>query len=72
MGGQATLGVAMVGGDDLMDRLDELLAAGHRAGEHGDGRRTWPSVRDRVQSANVYIGAAPHRGGPAIKTPGWW
>ncbi len=56
VGGQAR--VAMVGGDDLMDRLDDLLAAGHRLQnmETGEDLET---IRDQVQSANVYIGAAP-------------
>lgn len=50
--------VAMVTGDDLMDRLDELLAAGHelRNMETGEPLAT---IRDRVQSANAYIGARP-------------
>ena len=45
-------------GDDLMGRLDALLAAGHAFTnmETGAGLET---VRDRVQSANAYIGARP-------------
>lgn len=50
--------VAMVTGDDLMDRLDDLLAAGHelRNMETGEPLAT---IRNRVQSANAYIGARP-------------
>jgi hypothetical protein len=50
--------VATVVGDDLSSRLDELLAAGHelRNMETGEPLST---VRDQVQSANAYLGAAP-------------
>ncbi|HSG49008.1 MAG TPA: acyclic terpene utilization AtuA family protein [Longimicrobiales bacterium] len=50
--------VGRVEGDDILDRLDELLDQGHelRNMETGEGLAT---IRDRVQSANVYIGAAP-------------
>ena len=52
------LRVAVVSGDDLMDRLDSLLEDGHelRNMETGEPLST---VRDRVQAANAYIGAAP-------------
>lgn len=54
--GRARIGV--VTGDDLMDRLDELLAQGveFRNMESGEPLE---SVRDRIQSANAYLGAAP-------------
>jgi hypothetical protein len=50
--------IARVEGDDILDRLDDLMAAGHelRNMETGEPLAT---IRDRVQSANVYIGAAP-------------
>ncbi len=50
--------VAVVSGDDLMDRLDDLIAAGHelRNMETGEPLST---VRDRVASANAYLGAEP-------------
>ena len=50
--------VAAITGDDLMDRLDQLMEAGHelRNMETGD---ELSAVRDRVLSANAYIGAAP-------------
>ena len=56
--GVAGARVALVTGDDLMGRLDALLAAGHAFTnmETGAGLET---VRDRVQSANAYIGARP-------------
>ena len=55
-GGRARVGV--VTGDDLMDRLDELLADGHPLDNMETGRPL-ASIRDRVQSANVYLGARP-------------
>lgn len=56
VGGRARIGV--VTGDDLMDRLDELVGAGHdlRNMETGEPLQT---VRDNVRSANVYLGARP-------------
>ncbi len=58
---QAGLGarrVGVVSGDDLMPRLDELLAAGH-ALNHLDTGAPLATVRDRVVSANAYLGAKP-------------
>ena len=54
--GRARVGVVV--GDDLMDRLDDLLAAGH-ALNHMETREPLAAVRDRVRSANVYMGARP-------------
>ncbi len=56
VGGKAKVG--LVTGDDLMDRLDELLEQGHelRNMETGEPLST---IRDQVQSANAYIGATP-------------
>ena len=50
--------IAVVRGDDLMERLDSLLEAGHelRNMETGEPLAT---VRDQVQSANTYLGAGP-------------
>jgi hypothetical protein len=56
VGGRAKVG--LVTGDDLMDRLDELLAAGHEL-QHMESGRPLSDVRDVVQSANAYLGAAP-------------
>jgi hypothetical protein len=50
--------VAVVSGDDLLPRLDELLAAGHPLA-HLDTGEPLTSVRDRVVSANAYLGARP-------------
>jgi hypothetical protein len=50
--------VALVTGDDLMDRLDDLLARGHTLDNMETGA-SLETIRDRVQSANAYIGAAP-------------
>ena len=54
--GRASVG--LVTGDDLMDRLDELLAEGHEL-RHMESGRPLAEVRASVQSANVYLGAAP-------------
>lgn len=50
--------VAVVSGDDLMPQLDALLAAGHGL-NHLDTGESLASVRDRVVSANAYLGAEP-------------
>jgi hypothetical protein len=50
--------VGLVTGDDLMDRLDGLLADGHDLA-HMETGRPLRDVRSAVQSANVYLGAAP-------------
>ena len=56
VGGRAR--VALVTGDDLMERLDALLAAGHPLA-HMETGAPLASVRDRVQAANAYLGARP-------------
>jgi len=56
VGGRASVG--MVVGDDLMDRLDGLLADGHALSNMETGEPL-SSIRDRVQSANAYMGARP-------------
>jgi hypothetical protein len=50
--------VGIVSGDDLLPRLDELIAAGH-AFDHLDSGEPLAKVRDRVVSANAYLGAKP-------------
>jgi hypothetical protein len=55
--GQA-LEVAAVVGDDLLDRLGELNAAGVTLDNMEDGA-SFARVRDRVSSANAYYGAWP-------------
>lgn len=50
--------VAVVSGDDLLPHLDRLLEAGH-AFTNLDTGRPLSDVRDRVVSANAYLGARP-------------
>jgi hypothetical protein len=50
--------VARVTGDDLMDRLDALMAAGHALRNMETGEPL-ESIRGRVASANFYLGARP-------------
>jgi hypothetical protein len=50
--------VGVVAGDDLLPRLDELLATGH-ALKHLDTGEPLESIRGRVVSANAYLGAKP-------------
>lgn len=54
--GRARIGI--ITGDDILDRLDDLVEQGHalRNMETGEALET---VIDRVESANAYIGAAP-------------
>ncbi len=54
--GKLVLGV--VTGDDLLPHLDELLAAGHGLTNMDTGEPL-SLVRDRVLSANAYIGSEP-------------
>lgn len=50
--------VGVVTGDDILGRLDELLAAGHALANMDTGEPL-AAVRDRVLSANAYIGSTP-------------
>jgi acyclic terpene utilization AtuA family protein len=52
------LRIGVVTGDDLLDRLDELLETGH-ALQNLDSGRPLSDVRDRVLAVNAYLGAAP-------------
>ncbi|MEW6073665.1 MAG: acyclic terpene utilization AtuA family protein [Planctomycetota bacterium] len=54
--GRSGLRVAVVEGDDLLDRLDALLAAGEEF-RHLETGEPLAGVRDRVTSANAYLGA---------------
>ena len=56
--GKGGLKVAVVEGDDVLDRLDELLASGEEL-RNMDTGEPLSTVRDRVTSANVYLGAFP-------------
>ena len=52
------LRIGVVTGDDLLGRLDTLLADGHALANMDTGEPL-ATVRDRVLSANAYIGASP-------------
>jgi hypothetical protein len=54
--GKLTIGV--VTGDDLLPRLDELIAGGHPLANMETGEPL-EMVRDRVLSANAYLGSTP-------------
>ena len=54
--GKLSLGV--VTGDDLLPRLDELMAAGHPLASMDTGEPL-SLIRDRVLSANAYLGSEP-------------
>src|SRR4051812_35365535 len=56
--GLADRRVGVVAGDDLLPRLDELLAGGHPLTNLDTGEPL-ATVRDRVVSANAYLGARP-------------
>ncbi|MCP3980267.1 MAG: DUF1446 domain-containing protein [bacterium] len=48
--------IGSVTGDDILDRLDELLESGQELRNLDDGRPL-SEIRDRVLSANVYLGS---------------
>ncbi|MEM9290045.1 MAG: acyclic terpene utilization AtuA family protein [Acidobacteriota bacterium] len=50
--------VGVVEGDDLMPRLDDLLAAGHRF-DNMDSGQPFSTVRDQALNVNAYLGAWP-------------
>jgi Acyclic terpene utilisation family protein AtuA len=56
--GLAERKIGIVAGDDLFPRLDELLAAGNPFANLDTGEPL-STVRDRVVSANAYLGARP-------------
>jgi len=58
LGLQGKLMLGIVTGDNLLDRLDGLLARGHTLANLDTGRPL-RDVRDRVLSANAYLGAWP-------------
>jgi hypothetical protein len=57
-GASGKVKIGVVTGDDLLPRLDELLAAGHALSNMETGEPL-SLVRDRVLSANAYIGSTP-------------
>ena len=50
--------IGVVTGDDILARLDELMAAGHEL-KNMDTGEPLSTIRDRVMSANAYIGSDP-------------
>jgi hypothetical protein len=50
--------IAVVTGDDLLARLDELISSGHALSNMDTGEPL-VSIRDKVLSANAYIGSTP-------------
>ncbi|HEV7472900.1 MAG TPA: acyclic terpene utilization AtuA family protein [Pyrinomonadaceae bacterium] len=52
------LRIGIVTGDDIMPKLDELLGRGIEL-RNMDTGAALSTVRDRIQSANVYLGAGP-------------
>ena len=50
--------IGTVTGDDILERLPDLIAAGHALANMDDGRPL-SEVLDLVESANAYIGAVP-------------
>ena len=57
-GGKDKLRIGVVTGDDLLARLDELMAQGHVLANMETGEPL-STVRDKVLSANAYIGSNP-------------
>lgn len=50
--------IALVTGDDILPRLDDLLARGHEMRDMDTGRPL-TAIRDKVLSANAYLGMVP-------------
>jgi len=58
LGLQGKLRIGIVTGDDIMERLDDFLARGIEL-KNMDTGEPLSTVRERIQSANVYLGAWP-------------
>jgi Acyclic terpene utilisation family protein AtuA len=52
------VGIGLVSGDDLLGRLDELIAAGHPLANMETGQQL-ADIREKVLSANAYLGMGP-------------
>ena len=50
--------IGVVAGDDVLPRLDELLSSGHDLANMDTGEQL-ATIRDRVVSANAYLGSGP-------------
>jgi hypothetical protein len=57
-GGSAGLRIGVVTGDDLLDRLDDLLESGHSL-ENMETGEPLTAVLENVLSANAYLGSEP-------------
>ena len=57
-GAKGGLRIGVVTGDDLLDRIDQLIGAGHPLANMETGEPL-STVRDRVLSANAYLGSEP-------------
>lgn len=55
--GQTGTKIAVVSGDDMLGRLDELKAAGVRLTNTSTGDENIDAIRPRIVSANVYLGS---------------
>jgi hypothetical protein len=58
LGFAGKVNVGLVSGDDILPRLDELIARGHELRDMDTGRPL-SDIRDKVLSANAYLGMAP-------------
>jgi hypothetical protein len=58
LGFSGKLKIGMITGDDVLPRLDEFLEKGIRINNMDTGEPL-AEIRDKVQSANVYLGAQP-------------
>ena len=56
--GLSGIRIGIVEGDDILDRLDEIIGAGEKLANMDTGE-SLATIRDRITSANVYIGARP-------------
>ncbi|HRI02964.1 MAG TPA: DUF1446 domain-containing protein [Pyrinomonadaceae bacterium] len=56
LGLQGKVKIGVVTGDDVLDRLDDFIANGVEINSMDDGTPL-SAIRDKVQSANVYLGA---------------
>ncbi|MCA8969264.1 MAG: DUF1446 domain-containing protein [Planctomycetes bacterium] len=56
--GISDLAIACIEGDDVLERLDGLMAEGEEL-RNMDSGEPLSTIRDRISSANVYLGAGP-------------
>ena len=68
--GAAGLKVAVVTGDDLLDRLPDLIGRGVEL-KHMETGQPLADVVDRIVSANAYLGAQPIAEALAARAPTW-